>query len=327
VRNALAGEKADRRMFVVCGEALWDLYGTEGEGHLTFDARIGGSPFNVAIGLARLGRECALLTGLSRDRLGEKLHEALTAENVSTGCLARKDKPTTISLVAVAPDGQPSYAFYGQGAADRSLELSDVPELGREVWGLHAGSFSLTVEPVGSTLLSLHRREAGRRLLTLDPNVRLNAEPDIELWRSRVAAFAAVSDLVKVSDEDLALLFPGEDAGSVARRWLQSGTGLVVVTRGGEGAEAFGAFGEVAVPGRAVKVVDTVGAGDSFMAALIAGLAERGATSREKLLAFDALEVEGLLGFAAEAASITCGRRGADPPRRAEIGAGASRRA
>ncbi|MBZ8131986.1 carbohydrate kinase [Afifella sp. IM 167] len=312
-------------MFVVCGEALWDLYGSEGEAGLSFDARIGGSPFNVAIGLARLEQGCALLTGLSRDRLGEKLAGALETESVSTAYLVRKDKPTTLSLVTVAPDGQPSYAFYGLGAADRSLEPSDLPELGPEVWGLHAGSFSLAVEPVGSTLLALHRRHAGHRLLTLDPNVRLNAEPDIELWRSRVAAFAAVSDLVKVSDEDLTLLYPGEDPATSAARWLDSGAGLIVVTRGGEGAEAYGTFGELSVPGRAVKVVDTVGAGDSFMAALIAGLAERGAKSREKLLALDRLEVEGLLGFAAEAASITCGRRGADPPKRAEIGAGAGR--
>lgn len=196
---------------------------------------------------------------------------------------------------------------------------SDLKALGPEVWGVHAGSFSLVAEPVGSTLLALFEREAGRRLLTLDPNVRMTVEPDAGLWRRRIDAFTRHADIVKVSDEDLELLWPGADRADIARGWLAQGVGLVVVTRGGEGAEAFAASGALAVPGRSVKVADTVGAGDTFQAALIAALAERGARTRAALDALSSEALEGVIGFAAEAAALTCTRRGADLPRRAEL--------
>lgn len=306
-------------MFVVCGEALWDLYGAESGQGLVFDARIGGSPFNVAVGLSRLGQEAALLTGLSTDRLGQRLMAALEAEGVSTRHVVRSDRPTTLSLVELGPDGSPGYAFYGGGTADRSLEVADLPALGEEVWGLHAGSFSLVAEPVGTSLLTLLGREAGRRLVTLDPNVRLTAEPDIGVWRRRVSCFVSRSDLVKVSAEDLELLYPGIAVGEVAAAWRESGAEIVIVTRGAAGAEAFGGFRHVEMPVAPIEVVDTVGAGDSFMAALIAGLAERRAVTRAGLVELGAEEVAELLAFAAGAAAITCSRRGADSPRRAEL--------
>lgn len=310
-------------MFVVCGEALWDLFGREGAEGLSFDARVGGSPFNVAVGLARLDQDVALLTGLSRDRLGERLFERLEREGVSSSYLVRTARPTTLSLVDLGPDGSPVYAFYGEGAADRCVEQTDLPEFGPDVWGFHAGSFSLVTAPTGSSLLALARRETGRRLVTLDPNVRLNAEPDLALWRERVDDFVRVSDLVKVSSEDLELLFPGVAADDIAARWLEAGAALVIVTGGANGADAYGAFGKVCEPGRAVTVADTVGAGDSFMAAMIARLAERGFTSRARLAALSAEDVLQLVGFASDAAAITCSRRGADLPRRSEIGASA----
>lgn len=306
-------------MFVVCGEALWDLFAVEGEGRLSFDARIGGSPFNVAVGLARLGQPTALFTGLSTDGLGERLARTLEAEGVASRFLVRSAQPSTISLVEVGPDGVPRYAFYGEGAADRSVRSADLPELGAEVWGLHAGSYSLAVEPVGSSLLVLFEREAGRRLLALDPNVRLTVAPDVALWRERVERFVALADVVKVSEEDLGLLYPGATLAGIAESWRRLGAGLVVVTMGGQGAEAFCSAGRVRAPGRTVQVVDSVGAGDSFQAALLAGLAERGVRGRAAL---DALTTEGvgaLLEFAGGAAALTCTRRGADLPRRAAL--------
>ena len=175
------------------------------------------------------------------------------------------------------------------------------------------------VEPVGASLLSLFKREAGRRLITLDPNVRLNVEPDVARWRERIAAFVAHSDLVKVSDEDLELLYPDADPADIARNWLQSGAGLVVVTRGPDGAEAFGPFGRVEAPGRKIVVADTVGAGDTFQAALIAGLAERGVRSGDQLRTLGSEAIQALVDFAIRAAAITCTRRGADLPRRHEL--------
>ena len=306
-------------MFVVCGEALWDFFGRESATGLTFDARLGGSPFNVAVGLARLGRSAALLTGLSTDRLGQRLYEALERERVATSYLRRTARPTTLSLVDLGPDGSPVYAFYGNDAADRSLQADALPPIGTDVWGIHAGSYSLVADPTGASLLDLFGRQKGERLLTLDPNVRLTVEPDLDIWRARVGAFVALSDLVKVSEEDLELLFPGRSPEDAASTWLEAGAALVIVTRGRTGAVAFGGFGSITEAGRPVEVADTVGAGDSFMAATIACLAETGVRSRQALAAFDGADVGRLLAFASDAAAITCTRRGADLPRRSEL--------
>jgi fructokinase len=309
-------------MFVVCGEALWDLFAVEDPDGLRFDARIGGSPFNVAVALARLGQKAALFTGISTDRLGDRLVAALKQETVETSLLVRNDRPGTLSLVDVGPDGVPAYAFYGDGAADRLVTSADLPEFGPDVWGLHAGSYSIAVEPVGSSLLRLFERESGRRLLTLDPNVRLAVQPERGLWRERIERFVGYCDLAKVSDEDLGLIYPGATAREIASRWLEAGARLVVITRGSGGAEAFRRGEQVAVPSLPVDVVDTVGAGDTFQAGLIAGLAERGVWSGPALGALDIEQVRSLLAFAGSAAALTCSKRGADPPRRSELAPG-----
>jgi len=308
-------------MFVVCGEALFDLYAMDGDAGLSFDARIGGSPFNVAVGLARLRQPVALFTAISTDALGVRLRAALKSEGVETGLLVRSDRRTTLSLVEVGSDGAPTYAFYGEGGADRAVQMGDLPSLGSQVWGMHVGSFSLVAEPVGSALLEMVRREAARRLVTLDPNVRLSVEPDRERWRARIEAFARSSDLIKVSEEDLDLLYPGESPADRAAAWGQIGVHLVIVTRGDAGAAAFGPFGLVEVASRPVTVADTVGAGDSFMAALIAWLAERNIKTRQALAGLRKSDVAALLDFAGRAAAITCSRRGADLPKRSELAA------
>ena len=306
-------------MFVICGEALWDLFAVETADALTFDARIGGSSFNVAMALSRLGQKAALFTGISTDRLGHRLVDALAREGVDTSLLIRTDRPSTLSLVDVGPDGVPAYAFYGDEAADRFVTTADLPALGPDVWGLHAGSYSIAVEPVGSSLLRLFEREAGRRLLVIDPNVRLAVQPERGLWRERVERFVALCDLAKVSDEDLGLIYPGATALEIANRWLEAGARVVVITRGSGGAEAFRRGEQVAVPSLPVTVVDTVGAGDTFQGALIAGLAERGIWSGPALDRLDGGQVRSLLAFAGAAAALTCTKRGADPPRRVEL--------
>lgn len=306
-------------MFVVCGEALYDFYEAERPEGLAFDARIGGSPFNVAMGLARLDVPAALFTCLSTDRLGQRLHGALVTEGVSTACLRRSPRLTALSLVALDDAGSPAYTFYGEGTADRNIGPEDLPDFGADVWGLHVGSFSLVTEPVGSSLLSLVAREAGRRLITLDPNIRLNVEPERAVWRTRLNAVIAQTDLMKVSVEDVALLYPGTDPSEVVARWSKAGPAIVVVTHGDEGATAHGPFGTVAVPARKVTIVDTVGAGDSFMAALIAGLDAQAVRGRQALARLDRTAVKAMLDFAVRAAAVTCSRRGADLPRRSEL--------
>ena len=306
-------------MFLVCGEALWDLFAVEDADGLTFDARIGGSPFNVAVGLSRLKQKSALLTGISNDPMGQRLADALTREQVATGYLVRTDQPSTLSLVDLGPGGVPAYTFYGHDAADRTVRIEDLPVLGPDVWGIHAGSYSLVAEPVGTSLLALFEREAGRRLITLDPNVRLNVEPDTAIWRARIDRFAALADLIKVSDEDLGLIFPGATASEIAGRWLEAGAGLVVVTRGESGAEAFTKEASFSIAGNRIDLADTVGAGDTFQAAMIAGLSGLGVWSRQALDRLPEGSLQALIGYAVHAAGITCSRRGADLPRLHEL--------
>lgn len=303
-------------MFLVCGEALWDLFATDGACGLTLDARIGGSPFNVAVGLARMQQKSALLTGMSCDPMGRRLKAALNHEQVATDYVVETDRPSTLSLVDIGAGGEPVYAFYGHETADRAVYLEDLPILGPEVWGLHGGSYSLVAEPIGTSLLSLFEREARRRLITLDPNVRLTVEPDTAIWRYRVDQFVTHSDLIKVSDEDLGQIFPGAVASEIATRWLDAGAALVIVTRGDSGAEAYLPDGKFSVAGHRTDVVDSVGAGDTFQAALIAGLSELGVWSRPALQSISRDTLGNLIDFAARAAAITCGRRGADLPHR-----------
>lgn len=307
-------------MFLVCGEALYDVFiAGETPAGLSLDARIGGSPYNVATGLARLGQRAGLLTGLSGDALGDRLAAAMRTEGVSEAFLRRKPLPTTLALVGLGPDGSARYSFYGEGSADRAVTGADLPALDG-VTAVHFGSFSLVTEPTGSAFLALAGRARGRALVSLDPNLRLSVLPDLGLWRERIAAFLALADLVKASDEDLATLHPGRDPEATARDWAGRGPALVVVTRGAEGAFAVARDGaEYRVPGRKVTVADTVGAGDTFQAALLAGLAELGRASPAGLAGLAPDEVRRLLAFAVAASAVTVTRRGADLPRRAEL--------
>ena len=309
-------------MFVVCGEALFDLFPEEAgdEFRLLLDARIGGSPFNVAVGIARMGRRSALLTGLSTDFLGERLASVLRTEGVATDFLIRKSAPTTLSLVGVGADGSPQYVFYGDGAADRLVLSSELPVFPETVVGVHFGSYSIAVPPVADALSDLARREKGRRFISLDPNVRLNVMPDVATWRRRVETMAAQVDLLKISLEDIETLYPEESPERLAAGWLEAGVGLVVVTRGGGGILGAAPGLTLEVAEAPVEVVDTVGAGDTFQAALLTALDELGMASRAALNAIDRETLLRILRFASRAAAITCTRRGADLPRRAELG-------
>ncbi|WP_333833035.1 PfkB family carbohydrate kinase [Rubrimonas sp.] len=312
--------------FLVCGEALYDVFvGAPTPTGFALDARIGGSAFNVAVGMARLGMPAGLFAGVGTDALGDGLAAALAAEGVDPALLRRKALRTTLALVALGADGGARYSFYGENAADRALTEADLPPLDG-VRALMFGCLSLLTEPTGSSYLALARRARalgpGRPLITLDPNIRPTVEPDMDVWRARVAAFAACADLVKLSAEDLSALHPGVDPAEAARAFLDSGVKLVALTRGGEGATIWGRFGEVRMPAPEVAVVDTVGAGDSFLAALIAALAADGRATPAGLAALDAPRARAALGFAVRAAALTCARRGADLPRRAEVGAG-----
>ena len=312
-------------MYLVCGEALFDFFSEDDPSgqasKLNYKAIAGGSPFNVAVGLRRLGIEAALFGGVSTDFLGQRLLQVLRDEGVNPQFLVEFAAPTTLAMVAVGAEGSPQYSFRGEGCADRQLTRAHLPTLGDEVRGLHVGSFSLVVQPIGDTLLALVQRESGKRLISLDPNVRLNPQPDIQLWRERVAELVKYADLIKVSDEDLHLLYPDQSPESVLEGWLQHRCQLVFLTRGGNGASVFSRqHGHWSQPAVKVMMADTVGAGDTFQAALIAWLTEQQLDSVEGLQQLARAQIDAMLGFAIRAAAMTCGKTGPDLPYRQQLG-------
>ncbi|AZF47428.1 carbohydrate kinase [Pseudomonas sp. R2-7-07] len=312
-------------MYLVCGEALFDFFSEEdADGRaakLNYTAIAGGSPFNVAVGLRRLGIESGFFAGISHDYLGRRLLQVLKDEGVSEDFLVPFDAPTTLAMVAVGANGSPQYSFRGEGCADRQLQMTHLPPLGDEIRGLHVGSFSLVVQPIGDTLLALVKRESGKRLISLDPNVRLNPQPDIQLWRDRVTELVKHADLIKVSDEDLHLLYPEQSPESVLQGWLQHRCQLVFLTRGGDGASVFSRrHGNWSQPAIDIVMADTVGAGDTFQAALIAWLTEHRLDSVAGLQQLSREQIDAMLGFAIRAAALTCTRTGPDLPYRSQLG-------
>jgi fructokinase len=299
-------------MIVVAGEALVDLV-PAGE---LLRPLPGGSPFNVAVGLGRLGVRTAYLGRLSRDGFGRRLRARLEEERVELDLAAPTDAPTTLAVVHLDEQARASYAFYLEGTSAADLRADGLPLL-PEGAALHVslGAVTLDTEPAGGALLRLLEREHERRLVCLDPNVRPGVIEDLPGYRRRLETALERCDLVKASEEDLALLDPDRDPLDTAARWLTLGPRLVVVTRGPEGAVALRDDDRVEVPGRDVEVVDTVGAGDAFTSALLAHLEGRALLTRAGLDRLAEDEVQALLTVAARHAARTCEREGADPPR------------
>ncbi|MEM7072629.1 MAG: carbohydrate kinase, partial [Pseudomonadota bacterium] len=310
-------------MILVCGEALFDVFLADEATSNTaqMQAVAGGSPFNVAIGIARLGRRAALLGGISHDMLGRRLRAMLGREKVSCDYLIPSTNRTTLSLVGVGEDGQPSYIFYGANSADCSVAVTDLPELDPDIHTLHFGSYSLVVPPVADALAVLVD-DYKDRFISVDPNVRPAIEPDLDRWRERLAYFATRADLIKVSTEDLGTLYPGQAPEQMAHEWLGRGVSLVVVTDTAAPLTCWSRQGDrVQVLPEATPIIDTVGAGDSVQAALLVWLSQAGNGDPGQVLDdLGAAELEQMLGFAASTARITCSRRGADLPRLDELG-------
>lgn len=309
-------------MLVICGEVLIDLVPARCGDESGFVPRGGGSPYNVAVGLGRLGSQVGFLGRVSRDRFGRLLRERLERNAVDLRWLSDGPGPTTLAVVHLAEGAEPEFGFYDEGAADRLLEPADLPPaLPDAVRALHFGSISLLREPGATAFETLMSREHGHRLISLDPNVRPSLIPDRAGYLRRLEGWVRLADLVKVSRADLAWLYPEQRPEAVARAWLASGPALVVVTRGEEGAIGIGRGGEAEVPGRPVAVADTVGAGDAFTAGLLAWLDDHDALDRRALAALDGAGIRAALDLADSIASITCTRTGAEPPTRAELSA------
>ncbi len=308
-------------MILVSGEALIDLFiGAPGATGFPAEAIAGGSPFNVAIGIGRLGRPTAFLSTLSDDVFGSFLAEKLTESGVSSAYIQRRPNYTTLSVVATDPSGQPQYSFYAPDSADRALTPESLPaRLPADVNAIAAGSYALGVEPIASAIETLLRRESGSRVISLDPNVRPRVVGDLNAYRERFERLLAYADVVKASDEDIELLYAAHDLASAARAWLQRGPKLVIITRGEKGPLAAFADKVVERPAPKIEVVDTVGAGDTFHAGLLAWLDANGLLNPEDIAGLSEAQVTAALDFAAAAAAIVCTRRGANPPSWGEV--------
>jgi fructokinase len=309
-------------MILICGEALIDLVPVVADGELAYAPRTGGSLYNVALGLGRLAVPVGFFGRVSTDPFGQLLRERLVSAGVDCTLLREGDEPTALAIVHLPPDHEPVFVFYGEGAADCTLTSDDLPspeELGDAVTALHFGSISLVREPGATAYEQLLRREAGRRVISLDPNVRPSLISDRATYRRRLEAWVAMADIVKVSQADLAWLYPDRVPADAARDWLATGPSLVAVTRGAAGAVGITATGSIDVPGTPVRVRDTVGAGDAFTAGLLGFLALRGVLDRAALRFLGEEDLRPCLVGANRAASITCTRSGAQPPTRAEV--------
>jgi fructokinase len=309
-------------MIVVCGEALVDMVPRQCAGEPGYVPRPGGSPYNVAVGLARLGAPTGFLGRLSTDAFGRLLRGHLEQNGVDMRYVSSGTDHTTLAFVHTGEGKDVEYNFYSENSADRNLSPRDLPTaLAPKVEALHFGSFSLALEPGASTLASLMEREKGKRLITLDPNVRQQIVGDRTSYRRRLEGLVAAADLVKASDADLSWLYPDLAAERVAETWLQNGPALIVITRGGEGSAAYGRGASATARAPHVDVVDTVGAGDSFMSGAVAWLHHHGRLDASRLDELTSPELGELLLYANRASAFTCTRAGADPPTEAELAA------
>lgn len=306
-------------MIVCCGEALIDMLPrSTSEGAAVFAPFVGGAVFNTAVALGRLDVPTGFFTGLSTDPFGRQLEQALQASQVDLRYLHRSDRPTTLAFVRLT-NGQASYLFYDENTAGRMLTQDDLPDLGADVAALHFSCISLIPEPCGSTYEALMRREQARRVMMFDPNIRKDFIPDREAHLQRMKRMLQMADIVKLSDEDLAWFGETGDPADVARRWLELGPKLVVITMGPKGIAGFFRNGDVVVQGERVDVEDTVGAGDTVNAGILAYLHENRLLTKKRVAALSPDDVRGALTFANRAAAVTVSRAGANPPWRHEL--------
>lgn len=297
----------------VIGEALIDLVPGPGAGQ--FVAHRGGSPYNVAIGLARLGQPTALFARLPDNSFGRLLREGAAAEGIDLRYAPVATEPTTLAVVSLDEQARASYDFYVNGTADWQWTTSELTSLADVAEVVHFGSLASWISPGAAVILAAIATVRDRVLVSYDPNVRASLMGAPEHARPLVEAAVTVAHVVKASREDIEWLYPSLDPAVIAARWLELGARFVVVTDGADGALAFTPHTSWVAAGRPVDVVDTVGAGDAFTAGLLAGLAGRGIQGAPALAAASTAELRATVDEAIEVSALTCQRAGADPPR------------
>lgn len=307
-------------MILCCGEALIDFLPREGkDGAAVYQPVNGGSVYNTAIALGRLGVSVGLFAGLSTDFFGDALQEGLTESKVSLKFLRKKPQHTTLAFVKLE-GGHARYSFIDDASAGRNLVKADMPKLPKDVAALHFGSISLIPEPEGGTYEALQKREAKSRVISLDPNIRASLIKDRKRHLARLARMVALADIVKISDEDVQWMTGKTDFAGAARKWLRAGAKVVAVTRGGDGVEVFAKGISLSLAAPKVKVADTVGAGDTFTAGFLCHLQRRGLLTKKAIASLDQAQLRAAAEFAMNCAAVTVSRPGADPPWANEVG-------
>ncbi len=307
-------------MLISCGDALIDFVPTRNaDGREAVMPAVGGSCLNVAIGMARLGALTGFVGGISTDMFGRMIADHASASNVELGLATRSDRQTTLAFVRIVA-GESHYAFYDAETATRNWTYRRGTIPFANVEAVHVGSTTLVNDQGAVETKALIADARASSTISFDPNCRPNLVKDKPAYLTRMAEFADSADLIKMSDVDFAYLFGDEPHEQRASALLARGVSLVVITRGNNGAIAWHArAGQIEVPAPKVEVADTIGAGDSFQAALLFALHRQGRLARRQLKDIDTEELRLALSFAASCAGLTCTRPGADPPWSHEI--------
>ena len=313
-------------MLLSCGDALVDFLPVKSaDGRDATVSVVGGSCLNIAVGVARLGAPAGFVGGISTDLFGRMIADHASASQVDLRYATRSARQTTLAFVRHV-GGEPQYAFYDEATASRnwSYQRGSIPL--DEIEAIHVGSTTLANDNGAIQALAMIEDVGGSTTISFDPNCRPNLVRHKARYVDQMNAFAAAADIVRMSDADFEFLYGGNDYGERAKSLIAAGTSLVVVTRGINGAQAWHkAAGLVKVEAPTISVMDTIGAGDSFQAALLFALRAIGRIKRGALAEMNAGELDRALSFASACAAVTCSRAGADPPRQSDVGPALSR--
>jgi fructokinase len=306
-------------VFAVVGEALLDMVQPTPGGD--FAAIPGGGPLNIAIGLQRLGCPTQMLARFSTGALGSRVRAHAERNDLGLDHSVWTDEPTTLAFASIDEAGRASYDFYLNGTADWSWTADELAILPAGTQAVHTGSVAAFRQPGADVILDVWTREraGGGVVLSFDPNVRPAIVGEHAHAVARTEEFVRASHIVKASDDDIGWLYPDLSTADALARWARLGPALVVMTRGADGCVARLPDGEaVELPGVAVDVVDTIGAGDSFEAGLLSGVADAGFLDPSRVFELSAATVRVILDRAVTVSAMTCQRAGADPPTMAE---------
>jgi fructokinase len=313
-------------MLLSCGDALVDFLPVKSaDGRDAAVPVVGGSCLNIAVGMARLGAPAGFVGGISTDLFGRMIADHASASQVDLRYVTRSAHQTTLAFVRHV-GGEPHYAFYDEATASRSWSYQRGSIPFDQIEAIHVGSTTLANDDGAAQALAMIEDAGSSTTISFDPNCRPNLVSHKARYVDQMNAFAAAADIVRMSDVDFEFLYGGSDHGERARSLIAAGASLVVVTRGTKGARAWHReAGLVEVEAPIIDVVDSIGAGDSFQAALLFALRAIGRIRRGTLAQLNSEGLGRALSFAATCAAVTCGRAGADPPRQSDVGPELSR--